>query len=1551
MRLTLVMVVSIAVGACSATETATTTDFDFDGTCVGCHLGLSAGHVHPNYKLRCVDCHGGNDAVELPDGVASDPKKLRDPALLAQAHVVPKPGLARFFFANGIDDDKDGKVDQVFQPNDNLNPTSVVQLGEVFQPGLHGEGPGEFLDDELNRDLNYTRFLNPGDLRVATVGCGSRSRAALDGGGGGGCHQETVDLVRRSIMVNQSAVTNGAYYGNESWRQAFISGRGNTPDPRAGAFAYALDYDGADACINLDATTDGPGGHGQPKFDSKCLEQRAAMQDATIAANAPGNKGLPAFEIAQGSIGPVAGSEPGTTFVQAGAGHSRYPWGGTPIADQTAERAKLGPIPNDVIPGTMAPDPVDLILRSFRAYYPLNYPGSTVNQNFTFGTSILPDINHFKTADPFGRTHSSGCTTCHMIDRYDGGRNPTRVLQDDGTELAVVDPTTKHREFDPMTQDRGMEQGQDELIGRAVAGQDQLDTNRAQQKGYSADHALTTAVTTDQCGLCHGFVTRINYAYQGMAEEEQRDQLSRKAPLAWTTPANTQVVVLDSWVREEQNPAAPKLPNNQFVVTKVIDKPPGLAIAELAKARDATLRDQGFIAGNGGCAANTFTEDCNNNGELDHQLVLNKLDEAGNVVATTTIDEDLNHDGKLDLIDRLPRDASVDGRQMRYVYGGRNGSTRLMDIHFERGMHCIDCHFLQDAHGDGHVYSTNWDQIEIECEDCHGASKRSTLKTSGPNGGNDLTAARDPNDKPYFEVRGNDVIQRSRVTPGLFWKVPQTADQTSPLALEAHQSQHVGEPGQGSTFAGTPGASKLTAAKVECATCHSSWVLNCVGCHVNVNVGDPQRVEMLADLHTLDKTVKENEIWFGNQQEPGHIDFQLLGLLRAPFVLGVSSSSEQGRLATFRSSMQAQVSITAADGTSIRDNLTFTTFQSTDGNSGRRNVATSGVAMNQTMPHTVRPSEARGCETCHQLVDSKGRARNEHILAETYGLGTGAIDYAGDWGIAAGTSGIELYDYKADGELATNLKGKSSRFPGLVVSDCDRDPAKVEPVFDGSVGGLTNAAIATDVVLIRNFNPTPAAAGFTQPPTLRDVAITSVDSGGGTGKLVVSDISQRGDPASVRPSVSAVASELTITLPAAARALAHLGPDVSDPFVYVAVGTAGVSVVRIDGAPTATATAAQLVRTVSLPSGHTANELQLAGDVLYVGTVEGTIDVLDLTDPANPVAGTSVAVGGQVNGLALEGFVLYAATTAGIAALQLDNPNMPARLAGATGPIILPGLGGNELVASAGRLYVAAGPSGVHEIDVRTPAMPTDLGNITAMIDPTVVGLDARDVIVSTMPGQTWLLVLDATGDFLGFKLDGKKATAERCFPSPVVSGCTLELSFLDPTQSGRDPSFNPPMGFDDSTCSHLNPIDPNFNPFTDPSAKPSFRLTHTIISTGRRLARPTMWEQIGTLTGRRYRDSFMPGGGVLSLDVMQTMRSVKVCESTGKSTAPGNLGAIGYADAAFLAGGACQPIGVSMRPAPRPPAKPTRTTTRPPIDVSPRPSARSHQASSRGQK
>src|SRR5262249_26969520 len=147
------------------------------------------------------------------------------------------------------------------------------------------------------------------------------------------------------------------------------------------------------------------------------------------------------------------------------------------------------------------------------------------------------------------------------------------------------------------------------------------------------------------------------------------------------------------------------------------------------------------------------------------------------------------------------------------------------------------------------------------------------------------------------------------------------------------------------------------------------------------------------------------------------------------------------------------------------------------------------------------------------------------------------------------------------------------------------------------------------------------------------------------------------------------------------------------------------------------------------------------------------------------------------------------------------------------------------------------------------------------------------------------------SGDFVGIKLDNRQSLREKCFPDPAAKQCLLDLQFMDPTQMSRDPSFDPVIGM----------FDP---PAVDPSSMTFFRQTRAIITTGTRLPRPAVWEQLGTLTGRRLRDSFMPGSGVLSLQVMQRLRGVAVCETSQPSNHPAGLGALGYPDA-----GGCEPF------------------------------------------
>ncbi|MGA8540491.1 MAG: hypothetical protein WB566_13385, partial [Terriglobales bacterium] len=56
-------------------------------------------------------------------------------------------------------------------------------------------------------------------------------------------------------------------------------------------------------------------------------------------------------------------------------------------------------------------------------------------------------------------------------------------------------------------------------------------------------------------------------------------------------------------------------------------------------------------------------------------------------------------------------------------------AVHLKDIHLEKGMHCIDCHFEQDSHGNGKLYGETRNAIEVDCVDCHGTiQQRATLR-------------------------------------------------------------------------------------------------------------------------------------------------------------------------------------------------------------------------------------------------------------------------------------------------------------------------------------------------------------------------------------------------------------------------------------------------------------------------------------------------------------------------------------------------------------------------------------------------------------------------------------------------------------------------------------------------------------------------------------------------------------------------------------------------------------------------------------------------------
>src|SRR5262249_43942939 len=176
-------------------------------------------------------------------------------------------------------------------------------------------------------------------------------------------------------------------------------------------------------------------------------------------------------------------------------------------------------------------------------------------------------------------------------------------------------------------------------------------------------------------------------------------------------------------------------------------------------------------------------------------------------------------------------------------------AVHLKDIHLEKGMHCVDCHFKQDAHGNGKLYGEVRAAIEIACTDCHGTIQaRSTLKTSGPAappGGTDLSTLRTPFGQLRFQWRGDTLIQRSMVTRSLEWPVTEAADTIGPGSAWSIENRDKARRSRfaktlrrdGSTW-GDPVSREREAtdlahadSRMTCQACHTSWVTSCFGCH------------------------------------------------------------------------------------------------------------------------------------------------------------------------------------------------------------------------------------------------------------------------------------------------------------------------------------------------------------------------------------------------------------------------------------------------------------------------------------------------------------------------------------------------------------------------------------------------------------------------------------------------------------------------------------------------------------------------------------------------
>lgn len=163
--------------------------------------------------------------------------------------------------------------------------------------------------------------------------------------------------------------------------------------------------------------------------------------------------------------------------------------------------------------------------------------------------------------------------------------------------------------------------------------------------------------------------------------------------------------------------------------------------------------------------------------------------------------------------DGMPGPALISGR--------RNVIHIRADIHFVRGMDCIDCHTSRDVMGDGYAYENMYFQTEITCEDCHGSA------TQRPK----AVAITRENEEA---VRESKSYQR-QMRPGMKMILTAKGRKYSNVFFEDDkiyvQGKHSGKTHESRVITGTPEHTIAGHERMECYACHSRTVAQCYGCH------------------------------------------------------------------------------------------------------------------------------------------------------------------------------------------------------------------------------------------------------------------------------------------------------------------------------------------------------------------------------------------------------------------------------------------------------------------------------------------------------------------------------------------------------------------------------------------------------------------------------------------------------------------------------------------------------------------------------------------------
>ncbi|MGH9201114.1 MAG: hypothetical protein ACRD2A_07750, partial [Vicinamibacterales bacterium] len=640
-------------------------------------------------------------------------------------------------------------------------------------------------------------------------------------------------------------------------------------------------------------------------------------------------------------------------------------------------------------------------------------------------------------------------------------------------------------------------------------------------------------------------------------------------------------------------------------------------------------------------------------------------------------------------------------------------AVHLRDIHLEKGMHCVDCHFEQDSHGNGKLFGEARAAVEIECVDCHGTlEKRATLKTSGPaapDPPHDLSILRTSTGLRRFEWSGEKLIQRSMVDPAKEWIVSQVYDSVRPGSYnynaKARLAKTIEKDGIGWGDAAS-GSLAHADSKMSCYSCHTSWMTSCFGCHLvmKANANRPA-------LH-----------WEGDVDTRNFTTYNFQVLRDDVFMLGLDSTVKKNRIAPVRSSSAVLV------GSQNANREWVYSQQQTISSEGY-----SGQAFNPHFPHTVRTRESRVCTDCHVSRENDNNAWMAQVLLQ----GTNFVNFLG------------RYVYIGEGEHG---------FRGIVATERDEPQA----VLGSNLHKLAYPEnYAKFVKGGRKLHESHEHHGHVSSVQLRGEYLYTAKGHEG---VEVYDVANIDNKALAERIVSAPVSPLGQRFSVKTRDARWIAPPTTlgvdparrrDPvneeqpihplyaFLYVADAEEGLVLINaatlLDGDPRNNFLKKDVVFN---PEGilHGARHVATAGNYAYVSADKGLV-IVDIDKPATPRVVATLPMKGAGH-VAIQFRYAFVCDAEGLRVVDITDATRPAIKA------TVPMKEALDVYVARTHAYVAAGHEGLAIIDVERPEQPGkpryyNAGGVINDTHAVKVGMTNASLFAYLADGKNGLRVLE----------------------------------------------------------------------------------------------------------------------------------------------------------------------------------------------------------------